>query len=106
MIEDNEIATALKTAANAQETADGKMSFYSESSTSANEGDLLIPNQDNGDYKAGKIYRYTNDAWDEVVYSQEIDTKIGKIYVGGRNLLQNSSNEVTRPIGTQNGEFI
>jgi hypothetical protein len=82
LIKDTQITEALNAANKAQDTADGKMEFYSVlPSSGMQEGDLLIPTADivSGSgttavtYKAGKIYRYIKDkGWIEVVYSQEL----------------------------------
>jgi hypothetical protein len=74
LITDTAIAEALADAAKAQDTADGKMTVYGELpdvDTQVQPGDLLIPTSTNGNYKAGRVYKYINntDGWKEIEYT-------------------------------------
>lgn len=74
LITDTAIAEALADAAKAQDTADSKRTVYSElpgEGAQIQPGDLLIPTSANGIYKAGRVYKYINnaDGWKEIEYT-------------------------------------
>ena len=69
MIKDAEITQAIKDAANAQATADGKIVSYYQSETpvSAGVGDIWYVTGKNPDgYIEGKLYRYSGTKWELV----------------------------------------
>ena len=47
-------------------------------------GDLLIPASNEGDYKAGKVYKYNGSSWVEIAYTD--DTALEQMEIGGANL--------------------
>ena len=83
LIQDNAIAEALEAANDAQATADGKMTVFSDENLPANDsvqtGDLWIPSVDYSSYKQGKVYKCTvtgsgesrQISWDEIKYTDD-----------------------------------